>query len=85
MNKERLLIKKEEYTYPAIFEYDDDGINVYFPDLEGCFTCADTVEEARIYAEDVMGLHLYYEEREGNLIPNPTPVDHIHLNRRKSS
>lgn len=32
--------------YPAIFHEDDDGIWVEFPDLEGCFSEGDTIEEA---------------------------------------
>lgn len=69
---------RDVYTYPAVFDYAEDGINVWFPDL-GCVTCADTEEEALFCAEDVMGLHLYYEEEESNEIPDPTPVDQIQL------
>lgn len=32
--------------YPAIFTYEDGAYNVEFPDLEGCLTYGDTIEEA---------------------------------------
>ena len=39
-------MKKDFYVYPGIFTFDDDGISVEFPDLPGCLTCGDTIEEA---------------------------------------
>ena len=36
---------KDLYTFPAIFENNDDGIAIYFPDLTGCLPCADNMEE----------------------------------------
>ncbi|WP_018659430.1 type II toxin-antitoxin system HicB family antitoxin [Allofustis seminis] len=32
--------------YYANFNFDVDGINVYFPDIEGAFTCGDDIQEA---------------------------------------
>ena len=32
---------KNEYTFIAVLEYADDGINITFPDLPGCISCAD--------------------------------------------
>ena len=37
---------KDKYIYPAIFDFDEDGITVTFPDLPGCITCGDSQEEA---------------------------------------
>ena len=39
---------KNEYAFIAVFEYADDGINISFPDLPGCLSCADVnnTEEA---------------------------------------
>ncbi|PNB45827.1 pilus assembly protein HicB, partial [Pseudomonas sp. GW456-E7] len=45
--------------YPALFDYDDDGITVTFPDLPGCITCGNTDEEALTMAKEAMALHLY--------------------------
>nr|WP_290912190.1 type II toxin-antitoxin system HicB family antitoxin [Anoxybacillus sp.] len=51
-------MKKDRYIYPAIFDYDSDGICVEFPDLPGCFTCGDKEEEALQMAKEALALHL---------------------------
>ncbi|HZK18046.1 MAG TPA: type II toxin-antitoxin system HicB family antitoxin [Clostridia bacterium] len=68
---------KSLYTFPAIFEYADDGISIEFPDLPGCLSCADTTEEALINAEEALGLFLYGIERDGEDTPSPTPLENI--------
>ncbi|MCK9443936.1 MAG: type II toxin-antitoxin system HicB family antitoxin [Tissierellaceae bacterium] len=72
-------MKKDKYMYPAVFNYDDDGISVSFPDLPGCFSCADTDEEAMYMAKDAMGLHLYGLEDDSDEIPDPTPLNKVPL------
>ena len=47
---------KDKYEFMAIFEYEKDGINISFPDLPGCLSCADTTNEAIKNAEEVLGL-----------------------------
>ena len=48
-------MKKDDiYIYPSIFSFDNDGISVEFPDLEGCFTCGDTTQEAITNAKEAM-------------------------------
>ena len=37
---------KDNYIFPAVFHVDEEGVSVCFPDLPGCLTCADTMEEA---------------------------------------
>lgn len=44
--------------YPAIFSYDDDGICIYFPDVDGCYSQADSTEEALYMAKDALELVL---------------------------
>lgn len=45
--------------YPAIFHVEvNGGYWVSFPDLEGCFTQGDTLEEAYSMAKEVLALHL---------------------------
>lgn len=41
-------------NYIAKFFKDGDGIGVEFPDVPGAFTCADTMDEARDMARDVL-------------------------------
>lgn len=72
-------MKKDRYIYPAIFDYAEDGISVSFPDLPGCFSCANSDEEAVSMAKDALGLHLYSMEEDKDEIPGPTPINKIKL------
>lgn len=44
--------------YPAIFTKEEDGYTVYFPDLDGCLTQGETLEEAFELAGDALALYL---------------------------
>lgn len=59
------------YVYPALFEYEEGvpGFTVSFPDLPGCHTEGDTMEEALHMAKEALGLHLYGMEEDGDEIP----------------
>lgn len=63
---------KERYLYPAIFSEDQDGVAVEFPDLPGCLTCANLIDEAFDMAREAMGLHLYGVEQRGESAPIPS-------------
>ena len=65
---------KTYYSYPAFLYFDEDGISVEFPDLPGCLSCADTEEEAFRRAREVLGLHIYGMEADGDEIPAPSTV-----------
>lgn len=68
---------KDLYIYPAIFDYDDDGISISFPDLPGCLSCADSEEEALQMAKDAMRGWLLVSEEAGDEIAPPTPLKEI--------
>ena len=70
-------MKKDIYIFPAIFSYDDDGIAIEFPDLQGCFSCADTDEEALYMAKDALRGYLLTLEDVRESIPEPTPLKNI--------
>ena len=44
--------------YPAIFTKEDEGYSVSFPDLDGCFSQGDTLEDAFKYASESLALFL---------------------------
>ncbi len=69
----------KRYAYIAVFSYDKDGISISFPDLPGCYPCADTTEEALKNAKEAMGVHLFGMEQDCDPIPEPTPIDKIQL------
>lgn len=75
---------KNNYAFPAIFSFDDDGISIEFPDLPGCFSCADTLDEAIANAKDVLGLFLYTMETDGMDIPEPTPPTQLDVPKGSS-
>lgn len=60
-----------KYAYPAIFTKEDIGYSVVFKDLEGCYTCGESLEEAIEMAEDALALVLYGYEIEDKPIPAP--------------
>ena len=66
-----------KYCYPAVFTPDGDGYAVTFPDIEGCYTCGDTLEEAMKMAEDVLNLTLTFKEDEGIPFGKPSDVRKI--------
>lgn len=62
-----------KYAYPAIFTPEEDGTySIDFPDLEGCYTCGDSIEEGLEMAEDALALVLYGYEKDGREIPAPS-------------
>ena len=76
---------KDKYVYPAIFTYDDDGINIEFPDIQGCFSCAYTDEEALYMAEDVLGLCLLVLEEDNEKIPESSNLKDIKVEENQKT
>ena len=63
--------------YPAIFETEDNGFSVYFPDLQGCNSCGDTLEEAYQMAAESLGLMISYLRDEKKELPAPSNPTNI--------
>lgn len=72
-------MKKDCYIYPAVLSYDKDGINIYFPDLPGCNTCAMNDEEAYYMAKDALGLFIACSEEDGLELPKAKSLKEIKL------
>lgn len=66
-----------KYAYPAIFAPEKKGYSITFPDLEGCYTCGDSLEEGLEMARDALALVLYGYEKEGRPIPEPSKLNTI--------
>ena len=75
---------KDNYIFPAIFDFADDGISIEFPDLPGCLPCADTVEEAVKNAKEALMLHLFGMEQDNEEIPSPTSINKLKLEKNQS-
>ncbi len=64
--------------YPAVFHPEEvGGYSVTFPDLLGCVTEGDTLQEAIDMATDALGLYLYSLEEDHEEVPaasNPADI-----------
>ena len=60
-------------AYPGLFEYDDEDkvYNVRFPDLPGCLTYGETIEEAKEMAREALTGYLQSIDARKVKIPNP--------------
>ena len=63
------------YYYPAIFTAEDVGFSVRFPDLPGCFTEGDTIEETYKMAASAIGLYAQNEDGEFEFPKASAPKD----------
>lgn len=72
---------RDRYSYVAVFSYDNDGICIEFPDLPGCYPCADAgdTDMALKNAKEAMGLHIWGMEQDNEELPSPTPITDISL------
>lgn len=78
-------MKKDYYMYPAIFEYNKDGISILFPDLPGCISCAKDDEEALYMAKDALGLYMVCAEEDNEELKEPTKLKQIELNKNQKA
>lgn len=58
-------------TYLAVLEETKDGFGVYFPDLPGCASFGDSIEDAAAKATEALELHIYGMEKDNDEIPMP--------------
>lgn len=69
-----------KYVYPAVFTLEEDGsYSIDFPDLEGCFTCGDSLEEGLEMARDALALVLYGYEKDEREMPRPSELTAFNL------
>jgi predicted RNase H-like HicB family nuclease len=63
--------------FPAIVEKAASGYGVFFPDLPGCTSAGDSVQEAALAAEDALQAHIDLAAEHGEAIPDPSHLDDI--------
>lgn len=66
------------HYYPAIFTTENKGFSVRFPDLPGCYTEGDTLDEAYKMAASAIGLYLQTQNGEF-IFPQITPPHDVKL------
>jgi predicted RNase H-like HicB family nuclease len=63
--------------YVAVIEKAPDGsYSAYVPDLPGCVSCGDDVDEARSLIEEAVGLHIESLRKHGEPVPPPSATTH---------
>lgn len=64
-------------TYPALFEYDEVErvYNVQFPDLPGCFTYGETIDEAKDMAKEALTGYLQAVDTRKMRLPDPSKLE----------
>ena len=63
--------------YPAIIERGTSGYGVFFPDLPGCTSAGDTIQDAAKGAEEALQGWLDVSAEHGDAIPPPSDLDAI--------
>ncbi|MGN8833628.1 type II toxin-antitoxin system HicB family antitoxin [Selenomonas montiformis] len=70
------------YHYIAIMDYEDDGVHITFPDLPGCVSFGKDEADAVKQAREVLALHLWGIEDDGEVPPVPSTIkDLSHENK----
>ncbi len=71
------------YYYPAVFTKEEVGFSVSFPDLPGCYTEGDSIDEAYKMSIDAIGL--YAQNEDNNFVfPKPSAPTDIILDKNES-
>jgi len=78
-------MKKDNYIYPAVFSYEEDGISIEFPDLPGCLSCAMTDEEALYMAKDALRGWLLVAEQFDDPIPDSSKLNEINIDKNEKA
>ena len=59
-------------NYPIQLSQEDDGTYfIEYPDLEGCFSCGETIEEAIKMGEDARRAWIKSALKDGQFVPEP--------------
>lgn len=62
------------HRYAVVIEKAENNYSAYVPDLPGCVSVGDTVEECRRNIREAIEFHLEGMREDGEAIPEPTTV-----------
>jgi len=66
--------------YPAIVEHGDaPGYSVFFPDLAGCVSAGDNLQDTANQAADALALHVRGMLEDGTALPPPSTLDNVNV------
>lgn len=63
---------KDARKYVVVFEKSETGYGAYVPDLPGCVTVGDTLEEAERNIREAIEGHIDVMREHGESVPQPT-------------
>ncbi len=63
--------------YPAVFSREDGTYNVEFPDLPGCLTCSESIENAFFNAKEALSGYAASLLEQGRNLPKATPLSEV--------
>ncbi len=74
-------MSNDRYSFVALFNYANDGISIEFPDLPGCYPCADKDDTAMALknAKEALGLHIWGMEQDDKPIPAPSKITDLEI------
>jgi predicted RNase H-like HicB family nuclease len=58
--------------YPVIFEPTPTGFSAYVPDLPGCVSTGENLDEARALIAEAIAFHIAGMREDGESIPEPS-------------
>jgi predicted RNase H-like HicB family nuclease len=70
----------KKFIYPAVFEEEDNGFSVEFPDIPYAHTCGKTLDDAMYMAEDCLGLCIYDLKQDKKPLPKASDIKSIKYN-----
>lgn len=71
---------KENYTYPAVIDYNEEGfINITFPDFNNVCTCIQNNENYIMAAQDALMLAILDIEESGGRLPKQMRTEEINI------
>lgn len=70
---------KRHYVYPAIFHPEEIGFSVFFPDLKGCQSQGENIEEATLMAQEALEAYLECLMEDDKPVPTPSSPKSLSL------
>jgi len=70
---------KTNYCYPAIMQKDGEGYSIWIPDIDGCNSFGETINEALVQIEEALGLCIEVMSEQGKPIPEPSFPERIQI------
>ena len=58
-------------TYAVVFEHGPGNLSAYVPDLPGCVSVGNTLEEARVMVKEAITFHIDIMREYGETVPEP--------------